>query len=53
MPDESVDGLPYPEFFNRVEENLAAVAVAVCRARLRDPQLCGGKGGGLAGPLPH
>lgn len=30
MPDESVDGLPYPEFFNRVEENLAAVAAAVC-----------------------
>lgn len=30
MPDESIDGLPYPEFFNRVEQNLAAVAAAVC-----------------------
>lgn len=29
MPDEDIDGLPYPEFFNRVEENLAAVAGAV------------------------
>ena len=30
MPGERVDGLPYPEFFNRVEQNLAAVAAAVC-----------------------
>ena len=28
MPGERVDGLPYPEFFNRVEQNLAAVAAA-------------------------